>query len=99
MFLTKPGSGEICGLPCLGQVQGMVTPVALVRPALQQIFSFELVEVSHHSTRKRSESPGKGALTHAWRGGQDFENARVRRNELQHGQPDGEACGRVCAEL
>ena len=83
MFPTKPGSGAICGLPCFGQVQGMVTPVALVRPALQQIFPFELVEVSHHSARERSEGPGKGALTHAWRAGQDFENARVRRNKLQ----------------
>jgi hypothetical protein len=83
MFLSKPGSGAICDLPCLGQVQGMVTPVALVRPALQQVFPFELVEVSHHSTRECSESPGKRALTHAWRSGQDFENARVRRSELQ----------------
>ena len=85
MFPIKPGSGAICRLPYLGQVQGMVTPVALVRPALQQIFPFELVEVSHHSTRECSESPGEGALTHAWRTGQDFEDARVRRNELQNG--------------
>jgi hypothetical protein len=85
MFPTKPGSGVICRLPCLGQVQGMVTPVALVRAALQQTFPFELVEISHHSARECSESPGKCALTETWRTGQDFENAGVRRNELQHG--------------
>jgi hypothetical protein len=99
MFLSKPGGGAICGLAGFGQVQGMVTPVALVQPALQQAFSFEFIEVAHHATRECSESPGKGALTHAWRSGQDFENARVRRNELQHGQPAGEPRGRVCAEL
>jgi hypothetical protein len=85
MFLSKPGGGVICGLAGFGQVQGMVTPVALVRPALQQIFPFELVDVSHHSTRECSESPGKCALTETWRSGQDFENACVRRSELQHG--------------
>jgi hypothetical protein len=99
MFPIKPERGVICRLSCLGQVQGMITPVALVRPTFQQTFSFELVEVAHHSARECSESPGKCALTEAWRTGQDFENAGVRGNELQHGQPVGEPRGGVCAEL
>jgi hypothetical protein len=83
MFSIKPGSGAICRLPCLGQVQGMVTPVPLVRPALQQTFPFELVEIAHHSARECSESAGECALTETWRTGQDFENAGVCGSELQ----------------
>jgi hypothetical protein len=99
MFLSKPRSGAICDSSCFGQVQGVVTPVALVRPSLQQTFPLELVDVSHHSARERSESAGKCALTEAWRTGQDFENAGVRGSEPQHRQPVGELCGRVCAQL
>ena len=85
MLPIKPGHGVIGRLPCLGQVQGMVTPVALVLPTLQQTLPFELVKVAHHSARECSESPGKCALTETWCTGQDFENAGVRGNELQHG--------------
>jgi hypothetical protein len=99
MFLSNPGSSAICSSPCFGQVQRIVTPIALVRPAFQQTFSLELVDVGHHSTGEHSESFGQRGLTHAWRTGEDFENACVRGNELQHGQPDAEPRGRMCAEL
>jgi hypothetical protein len=99
MFIGEPASGSICGLPCFGQVHGIVTPIALVRPTFHQSFSLEFVDVGRHSARECSESHCKRALTHAWLTGQEFEDACVRGNELQHGQPDSEPRGRMCAEL
>lgn len=61
---------------------GIATPIALVRAALQQTFPFELIDVGDHPARQRSDAPGKRALTHTWRTGQDFEGACVRGSEL-----------------
>ena len=89
MLLSKPGGGAKCGLPCPGQVQRIVSPVAFVGPALQQTSPLELVDIADHPAGECSESPGKRALAQAWCPGQDFQNAGMRRNELQHGQPNG----------
>jgi hypothetical protein len=99
MFLRKLGSGVIRSFPCFGQVQGVVSPVALVRLTLQQTSPLELIDVAHHSAGKRSESPGKRALTHARGTGQYFDNACVRGSELEHSQPAVEARSRMRAEL
>src|ERR1700748_1487623 len=99
MLLRKLGSGVIRGFPSFGQIQGVVSPVALVRLTLQQSFLLELIDVAYHPAGKCSEGPGERALTHARGTGQAFDNACVRGSELQHGQPAVEARGRMRAEL
>lgn len=80
-------------------MQGIVSPVALVRLTLQQTSPLELIDVGHHSAGKHAESPGKRALTHTRSTGQDFDDACVRGSELEHGQPTVEARRRMRAEL
>jgi hypothetical protein len=71
----------------IGQVQGMRASVARSLPSLEQAALFELIEHQYEPAGEHSKSLAKLVLAQPARARNDFQDASVRRSQIQGSQP------------